>query len=304
MKGALAGLAIFFSVICASSVAQAEGEDEITLKNGGSVRGTIVTVEPGESVKIIELGSQEPRVLRWDEVADVEKGKYARHEESAPPANTTARAPAQPAQRPPSRPVPAAPTGPTVHIDSPVPSTLMGSRGTIDGRASLFEPLCESPCDRPTGGSPSTEYYISGDFGKTPTFTLRDYGGTPTVVVTPVRRGQRAAGIALTVIGSVMTVVGTSLLLDQLAEHHSGDEVLFSGVIFTPAGVLTAVTGAILWGTSGTHVKVTAPGYETAVRLRPWAGGLGASPRARGPALDLVPSPGFDSAACGIQGSF
>ena len=53
--------------------AQELGEDEVALKNGGSIRGTVVAVAPGESVKIIEMGSTETRTIQWSEVAEVQK---------------------------------------------------------------------------------------------------------------------------------------------------------------------------------------------------------------------------------------
>jgi hypothetical protein len=53
------------------------GRDEVVLKNGGTIRGTVVSIEPGSKVVIVEVGSKDPRTPRWAEVADVQKNRYA-----------------------------------------------------------------------------------------------------------------------------------------------------------------------------------------------------------------------------------
>ena len=68
---------VALSLLASSALAQDPGVDEVTLKNGGSIRGTVISSEPGTSVKILEMGSKEPRVIPWAQVGDVEKGKYA-----------------------------------------------------------------------------------------------------------------------------------------------------------------------------------------------------------------------------------
>lgn len=71
---ALAAVSLLFAT---SARAQDVGQDEVTLNNGGSIRGTLISSEPGTSVKILEAGQKEPRVIPWSQVSDVERGKYA-----------------------------------------------------------------------------------------------------------------------------------------------------------------------------------------------------------------------------------
>src|SRR5689334_7458739 len=68
------------STLLATSLAFADdsvGNDEVTLKNGGSLRGTLISSEPGLSVKLLELGGKEPRVIPWADVDHVERGRFA-----------------------------------------------------------------------------------------------------------------------------------------------------------------------------------------------------------------------------------
>lgn len=60
-----------------ASVVVAGLDDEVTLKDGGAVRGVVVSVEPGKGVTIVVPGQKEPRAIPWSQVADVQKGKYA-----------------------------------------------------------------------------------------------------------------------------------------------------------------------------------------------------------------------------------
>lgn len=52
-------------------------DDEVTLKDGGAIRGVVVSIEPGKGVKIVVPGEKDPRSIPWSQVADVQKGKYA-----------------------------------------------------------------------------------------------------------------------------------------------------------------------------------------------------------------------------------
>ena len=55
-----------------------------TLRNGGVVRGTVVSSSPGEEVTILVPGSDKPRRISWAEVGDVQLGKHAPKSDSAP----------------------------------------------------------------------------------------------------------------------------------------------------------------------------------------------------------------------------
>src|SRR5437016_6284057 len=61
----------------AAAAAGDAGADEVSLKNGGIVRGTVVELEPGDHVTVQVLGASKPRVISWVQVADVDRGKYS-----------------------------------------------------------------------------------------------------------------------------------------------------------------------------------------------------------------------------------
>ncbi len=81
MKTFLTAVCLGLASFALAGAAHAEddlGPDEITLKNGGPVRGTIVELEPGDHVAVKMAGRDKPRELRWQQVSDVDRGKYAR----------------------------------------------------------------------------------------------------------------------------------------------------------------------------------------------------------------------------------
>jgi hypothetical protein len=61
----------------ASASAVAPGADEVLLKNGGVLRGTVVRLDPGNEISILVSGSDRPRVIAWRDVAEVERGSVA-----------------------------------------------------------------------------------------------------------------------------------------------------------------------------------------------------------------------------------
>ncbi|NUO54559.1 MAG: hypothetical protein HOV80_37430 [Polyangiaceae bacterium] len=77
-------LLAFFAAVGTASAGDAVGNDEVLLKSGGSLRGTVVAVEPGTQVVFLVSGEKNPRTLPWAEVADVEKGKYGGGDEDEP----------------------------------------------------------------------------------------------------------------------------------------------------------------------------------------------------------------------------
>src|SRR5688572_26530848 len=81
-KHLLAALAAA-SLMTVTTLAVAEtAPDEVVLKNGGMVRGTVLAIEPGTSVTIAVPGVEEPRVIPWDEVDEVERGKHGSEDDT------------------------------------------------------------------------------------------------------------------------------------------------------------------------------------------------------------------------------
>lgn len=267
--------------LCLSSTAaRAEdpGQDEVALKNGGSIRGTVVVFEPGKSVEIVVTGETQPRVVPWSEVEQVQKGKYA-------PASA-------PAAAPPSAPAatPAPPAGPKLgdpgvvraHIDSPVPVTLVhdydatvptteswvdryGNTVSRDALATVpkRDTLCSSPCDRVIGDS--NLRIVGHGFPSSSTFDFKDRTGDVTVHVQPGSNALHYGGIAVTGLGSLAAVAGAIILplnqrLSTTTDLNTGAKVHLPNPDLRTAGIgligggLAALGGGIamiLFGRTG-----------------------------------------------------
>ncbi|MFO0554657.1 MAG: hypothetical protein U0271_40140 [Polyangiaceae bacterium] len=163
-----------------STGAEFDGPDEVTLKAGGTLRGTIISVEPGKGVVISEPGAKEPRTLPWSQVADVQKGKF-----KPPPTSTLEPGPVGPGydtpepgsngrdadedddadsddsddSEDPSKAAP--PPIAMVHLETDTAVTLMRRerRGSTASDASV----CESPCDHTVDVPVGARFYIAGD---------------------------------------------------------------------------------------------------------------------------------------------
>jgi hypothetical protein len=155
------------------------GQDEVTLKNGGTIRGTVVSSEPGVSVRIIELGSTEARTVPWAQVGDIERGKFAPKGPSVQPGSAgPGYGPAAPAYVPPIPvPVPAqgAPQNQVrLHVNSPQPATAVSHRvayGRIGWGGFAIDtatPVCMSPCDQVFDSGTGQMYSVERDFNRRP----------------------------------------------------------------------------------------------------------------------------------------
>ena len=227
MTGRLARLAfapLVGAILCASapvhSAEASPGQDEVTLKNGDEVRGTIVAVQSGVRVKIIERGHTRARTIPWARVRNVTRGKPApaATETEAAPSPPPEPAPA-PASPPPSADA-APPANPVrLHVDSPKPA-LVYAHETTSGAAtkegSGFDratPVCFAPCDKVFDGASDQTFTASGDFNASSPFTLAGRQGDMELSVRPGRHQVRTAGLVLTVGGGVLTVVGATLAI-------------------------------------------------------------------------------------------
>src|SRR5271168_2597400 len=125
------------------AAAQTGGADEISLKNGGMLRGTVVAVEPGKEAVILIQGTGEQRHVPWAEIDKVSRGKDA--------------APSAPPPPPPSAEGTAPASGsPRVHIQTDWPGiglqqvtasmVVVGYGGAAYGQ--LSRQVCIAPCDQ------------------------------------------------------------------------------------------------------------------------------------------------------------
>jgi hypothetical protein len=257
--------ALFLSAACLLSSAPVRadeplGADEVTLKNGGMVRGSVVTVEPGTKVVLIEAGSTTPRTIPWAEVADVERGKYAGKGEAKEKGDSAKEdAKAEPETDGKAGVV-------KLHIDSGERvqlheelDTRYASAGGYAIAVSTEHVACTSPCDRVIDGSRGQRFVVAGD-GVPPSdpFYLNDRSGETTVKVDPGSTGRKALGGTLTGLGILGGLTGgTLVLVGALVEDRStkGD-LMVSGGVTLGASAAAIAGGIILLATSSTSVEI------------------------------------------------
>lgn len=190
-----------------STTAPAFGPDEVQLLNGGFVRGTITEVTPDRRVVIVPDGATESRVIPWEEVAKVERGKHD-PDARASMRIERAREPSAPPENMPG------PGRPRVHLellaDRPVVLFEVNSEIVASGyNASLYgiqyTPICPAPCDRVIDGSRGQNFFLApkrgGLMAASRQFSLDDRVGDVTMRVRPGNMGLRIAGLVLWSIG-------------------------------------------------------------------------------------------------------
>jgi hypothetical protein len=285
IKAALLLSALLFST---AALAQDMGHDEVTLKNGGSIRGTVVSSEPGVSVKIIEMGQKEARTVPWAQVSDVERDKYKSKPENAQPggagpgyAHTTGGEPVA---------VPEPALGQTgvvrLHVDSPEPVQVQSRRmeqGSVNGYGFVITqltPVCVSPCDKVIDGSRGQEFVASGDFPGAKAFNLSGMKGEVDLAVQPGNKGVRALGITMDILGATGMVLGGTLALTGGLTSSSGLDGTSSGMSgLTRTGLITLGTStAVLIGgiiatvSSGSHFQLSNKEQTASIKPRYWLG--------------------------------
>jgi hypothetical protein len=298
----LAATLLFVSLtpLTAAAADPTMGQDEVTLKDGGTLRGTVVSSRPGVGVKIIELGQTSARMIPWAEVGDVERGKYA-------PAKAKAVHAVQPGSAGPgyggsvATPVPA-PTPPAhevrLHVESPMPTLLYSHStafGAVNGYGFVIDsatPVCSSPCDKVLDPGSGQTYTAGGDFNSSPPFTLAGREGDVELKVAPGSHGVRVLGYALIITGGVAVIAGASIALLGAAlpstnTNYNDDGTTTTtdagngwmaptGLAITGGGVAAIVGGIVAIVESKTKIDLhpmgAASGQATATAPRYWMG--------------------------------
>lgn len=292
---------LFFSLasltpLTAAAADPTMGQDEVTLKDGGTLRGTIVSSQPGVGVKIIELGQSNTRMIPWAQVGDVERGKFAGGKVGG----------VQPGSAGPGYgravPVPSAapPAGHEVrlHIDSPKQTFVYSHQtayGAVNGYGFVIDaatPVCSSPCDKVLDAASGQTYTAGGDFNPSPAFTLAGKEGDMELTVEPGSHGVRALGYALIIVGGVGVITGASLallgaLLPSTTTNYNDDGTTSvsdsgtgwmapTGLAITGGGVAMIVGGIVAIIESKTKIdlhSMGAPsGHTAAAAPRYWMG--------------------------------
>jgi hypothetical protein len=302
VKGLLT-VSLLASLFLASSASWADGagDDEVTLKNGGTIRGTVVSSEPGVRVKILESGAKDARVIPWAQVADVERGKFAASSKadvqpgsagsgySSPPPSTKAQKQA---------PAPSADDAGVVrlHVDTPNPVRVYeraSATGTVNGyavTATVDAPVCVSPCDKVLDGSDGSTFYVRGDSVPTSNeFSFAGMKGDADLHVKPGSSGLRTGGWVLTGLGIAATAVGaTGMLIGYAGTPYSttlntdgsvSTTKTFSGDARTPSIIIAAAGGVAIVGgiimilNGRTHIQLEPEADKTgAIKPRYWLG--------------------------------
>jgi len=262
----LAASVTSFSAFADDSV----GRDEVVLKNGGTIRGTVLNVEPGTKVVILEMGSKDPRTLRWAEVADVQKNRYEAEdaakkvEPGKDEPGYTSPSPAAPVEE-----TPAGKGAVKVHIESSKPVQLLEHVGSAIGSAGGYvvaidqiRVACASPCDKVIDGTRGQEFAIVGD-GVTPSnaFTLNERDKDTRIDVQPGSSGLRVGGVWMAIFGGSSLVAGaitlplgyaldsttfdpvtgTSIGSDMSGMKIAGGVMLGAGAALLTGGIIMAV---------------------------------------------------------------
>lgn len=277
-----AGLVTAVLALAGAALADDLGNDEVTLKNGGSVRGTVVSVEPGTNVKIIEVGEKTPRVIPWGQVADVEKGKYA-------PKTTVQPGPAGPGYGalPAGRPIP--PPEPKVgdqgvvklHVESPLEARILAHDPPAVGRVGGYvlivdraQNVCVSPCDKVVDGSAGHTFTIHGEFPTPEPFSLSQHRGDMTLKLEPGSNGMRTGGAWATVFGALGVLGGAiTLPLAYGIRSHASPAMRLAGIGQLGAGIplLGGGIALLILGKSSYTLQPSAP-TTGAIKPRYWLG--------------------------------
>jgi hypothetical protein len=292
--------------VASTARAQEQGQDEVTLKNGGSVRGTLVSSEPGTSVKIIEVGQTQPRVIPWSQVSDVEKGKYAPGSAVQPgPPGPGYGGPTYGPYGPPPGPPPVDQGEPPprlgdpgvvrLHVESPLPATIVEHRTALVGQIgnyALFlhgeRRVCVSPCDAVIDGNRGGVFQLADDdYPSGGPFVLNTMSGDITMKVEPGTKSLRTGGSVMIVLGSIAALTGAVLLplglsakVDDLntgATVSAPNKGLEYGGVGLLAGGLAILGGGIgMFVAGATHYSFTPTGQPAAktaaVKPRYWLG--------------------------------
>lgn len=250
------------------------GEDEVTLKNGGMIRGTVVGMEPGSKVVVQEVGAAEPRTIPWAEVADVERGKY----KSA--ATATATAAVVPGQTPagyggPDSVVlnPNRPGMVRLHVESPEPVRVIEHLGTSYAQGGGYaiavqhsQAICGTPCDTVIDGTRGQQFVVVGDgVPESEPFVLSDRQGDASLYVDPGSTGMQVGGAWMGGIGIIAMLTGGVFLLTGalVAETDTtgsasgmGDDFMLAGGISLGAGTALLGGGIALMIAGSTDVNL------------------------------------------------
>lgn len=255
---------------------------EIQLKNGTSIHGSLVSIEPGQRVVMLVDGEQ--RTIAWDDVAKIVGGPT-----EAPPSTT----PPPPAAPTTTTPPPATtPTKgmPFIHVETDWPEVelhrvdgeigagIYSSKNQI-GPQTLSKYICEAPCDKLVDGREGHRFFFAGQ-GMYPSqqFRLEQRDGYLTARVHGVSVARLIGGVMLTAIGGSFTLSGAMLFGVSFAsvkatpqQPNPAEEahtMRTAGAVVGSIGLGMAIGGIYLLASGKTQVELIKTNRgETALSL-------------------------------------
>ncbi|MGO9834135.1 MAG: hypothetical protein ACLP1X_07975 [Polyangiaceae bacterium] len=213
------------ATVASPATPRSAGDDVISLKNGGLIRGTIIEVLPDVQARV-ELVTGEIATIPWQQIDHIEHGAARQAPPSANPA-------------PP-------PSEVWVHFEAP-PGVLIQKDTTNDDN---WVTVCAAPCDRPL---PTGFYYrVTGGGIKTSAdFAIHASPGTrETVVVDGASKSSFVIGVVGMIVGGIAAYVG--LLVVSFSDVSAGfDDTNSSGsntagAALVLGGTIAAVAGLVL----------------------------------------------------------
>jgi hypothetical protein len=171
-----------------------EGEDEVVLESGESLRGTVIAIEPRVAVQF-EPGSRtgEIRRLAWTDVRDIRRGRFAPYYYA-------------PKELPPDPELPPSVRGGAIRLFLDAPEDARVIRRGPGWPAGY---VCQTPCGRwldPSAGTTFT-FDADGSAGLT-TISLAGNAGDITARYDPGSDVQQGFGLGLVGLSGVALAVG------------------------------------------------------------------------------------------------
>ncbi len=187
--------------------------DNVVLKDGGSIKGTLIEVLPGDHATV-QLPSGQTATVRWDVIHHIERGGVTVQTQQAPQANTVVvQAPA----------APAALGKATVHMEGDQEIVLERQYG------GQWVTVCNAPCDLAL--DLDSNYRVSGGgIRRSGIFRLAGKPGDHIIVtIDPASKGGFTGGIVLISLGAPAFVIGGLTLLVVAAIDSSQSSCTTSG---------------------------------------------------------------------------
>lgn len=254
------------------------GDDEITLKNGGMLRGKIVALEPEAQAVIVVCG--EKRTISWSDIDAVERGKHGAPDSPPPPPEKPEEPTGKPAPKgglataaPEETSKPPPPPGPGVvriHIVADDPLIQLyrvgGSQIQVAGNTvhlgTVTELICQAPCDTIVDGRDGASFFFSGQ-GIPPSdpFQLLEHEGDQAIAVDAGSAGPALGGALMMTFGILGVIAGGIMTGASFGvnEADTGEALHIAAGTTLGGGAALIAGGAVLVAGAGTKHEFLTP---------------------------------------------